>query len=165
MWYLWTRSVSFPLKIFIRVTTTLRGERWMSIIIVNRFLKRWTTETLSRESVLKIQTCVLFGPLWRQFGRFRVNDLLVALCSHWHFAQAVGSLPLNQLQQTDTQTSTRTPHSSDKTALLFCAKMVWDLLFCDAAGLQSCDLRSRTNTPKSLLRLFALYPPWVIVIG
>ena len=47
------------------------------------------------------------------------------LCVHWPFAQTAGSLPLNQLQQTDTQTSTHTPHSSDETALLLsCAKSV-----------------------------------------
>lgn len=68
------------------------------------------------------------------------------------FTQAAGSLPLNQLQQTDTQTSNHTPP-------LFVCQDGWKSPLNESGSLQSCDSRCRKNTPKCLTRFCACQSP------
>lgn len=63
----------------------------------------------------------------------RVDNLLMAARS-LALCPSGELIPTEQSQQTDTQTSTRTPHSSEETALLSCASVVWGLPFVKRAA-------------------------------
>ncbi len=96
--------------------------------------------------VLKRRKCVLFGPFWWQFSRFRVDDLQTALC-------LLAFYPSGRFITTESVTADWHPDFTRHTSQLWrhCPPppLSRDGLrppLCDAAGWQSCDLWSRKNT-------------------
>lgn len=128
-----------------QAATTLRGERWMSNNIVNRFPKTRTTGTWNnwQRMGMKMRKSVIFGPSWRQLRRPRVDDLLVALCS-------LALCPSSGFITTESVTADWHPDFNPYTSQLWWNRpLCQDGLrppLCDAGGLQSCDLWSRKNT-------------------
>lgn len=103
-----------------------------------------------------MRKCIIFDPLWRQWRRSRVDDLLVALCS-------LALCPSSGFITTESVTADWHPDFNPYTSQFWRDRpLCQDGLrppLCDAGGLQSCDLWTGKTHPKVLLCYFCFIHP------